>query len=56
MEDDGRSLIFAKVTNPNIIKVVAKSLCIIDPPNYSNCIVDEEPKIIVRSRKLTELG
>ena len=36
MDDDGYILTFAEVTNPNIIKVVAKSSCIIHPPNLSN--------------------
>ena len=34
-EDDGYSFIFAEVTNPNIIKVVTKSTCIIHPPNQA---------------------
>ena len=33
MEDGGRSLTLAKVTNPNIIKTVAKPPCITHPPN-----------------------
>ena len=33
MEDDGCSFIFAEVPNPNIIKVVTTSTCIIHPPN-----------------------
>ena len=33
MEDGGCSLISAKATNPNIIKVVAKLACITHPPN-----------------------
>ena len=31
MEDGGCSLTYAKVTNPNIIKVAAKSPCIYSP-------------------------
>ena len=33
MEDDGCRLIYVKVTNPNIIKVLAKSTCITHPLN-----------------------
>ena len=33
MKDDGCSLIFAKVTNINFIKTVAKLPCIIHVPN-----------------------
>ena len=33
MEDGGCSLIFAKVTDPNIINAVAKSPCITYSPN-----------------------
>jgi len=35
MEDDGCDMIFVEVTNPNIIKVVIKSTCIIHPPNQA---------------------
>ena len=31
MEDDEHSLTFVEVTNPNIIKILAKSPCIIYP-------------------------
>ena len=54
MEDGGCSLIFAQVTNPNTIKVMAKSPCITHASNLSDCITDKEPKIGIRLRKLTE--
>ena len=38
LEDSGCSLIFAKVTNPNIVKAATKSSCITHAPNYSYCI------------------
>ena len=38
IEDDGCSLAFAKVTNPNIIKGVDKSPYISHPPNESDGI------------------
>ena len=34
MEDGGHSITFAKVTNPNIMNVVANSPCITHPPTY----------------------
>ena len=40
MKDVGLCLIFAKVINPNVIKVVAKSLCTIYPLNQCDCIVN----------------
>jgi hypothetical protein len=49
-------LTFAKVTNPNIIKVVAKSPCITHPPSQSDYTADWETKIGVQLRKLTELA
>ena len=48
MKDDGCSLTFTKVTNPNFIKAVAKSPCITHSLNW-------EPNIGVQSRKLTKL-
>ena len=51
MKDGGCSLTFAKVTNPNIIKVIAKSSCITNPPNYNVYTT----QIGVQSRKLAKL-
>jgi len=45
MEDDGCSLIFAKVTNINIIKAGDKVACSPHLPNQSNCTTIYEPKI-----------
>ena len=45
---------FAKVTNPNIIKVSAILTHIAHPPNLSDCVADYKPKIDVQLRRLTE--
>ena len=37
MKKDGCSLIFVKVTNPNVVKVTAKYACITHAPNHGKC-------------------
>ena len=53
VEDGGCTLIFAKVTNPNIIKVSTKAMCINRPPNQGTYISNNEQKTSVLLRKLT---
>ena len=56
MEDDECSLIFVKVTNPNIMKVAAKLLCSTHPPNRRDCTANQEPKTGVQLKNLTKLS